>query len=60
MYQEIKIKYSGNTFHVNTIVFYKNNMWNLKPKYRCEMFVVIFGHNCLIYNYQLKKKLVAY
>ena len=26
LYQEIKRKYSGNTFHVNTIVFCKNNM----------------------------------
>ena len=36
-------------------------MWNLKPKYRCEMFVAIFGHNFLTYNYILKKgKLVTY
>ena len=45
LYQEIKRKYSGNTFHVNTIVFCKNNMCKLKPKYRCEIFGAIFVHN---------------
>ena len=42
MYQEIKRKYSDNTFHVNTIVFCKNNICKLKPKYRCEIFVAMF------------------
>ena len=53
----MKRKYLGNTFHVNTIVFCKNNMWKLKPKYRCEIFVAIFGHNFLTYNYLLKRKI---
>ena len=52
----MKRKYLGNTFHVNTIVFCKNNMWKLKPKYRCEIFVAIFGHNFLTYNYELSIK----
>ena len=58
--KKIKRKYSGNTFHVNTIVFCKNNMWNLKPKYIIEIFVAIFDHNNLTYNYLLKGKLVTY
>ena len=36
-------------------------MWKLKPKYRWEIFVAIFGHNFLTYNYLLRKeKLVTY
>ena len=53
---KIKIKYSGNTFLVNNISFCENNMWKLKPKYSCEIFVAIFGHNILTYNYLLKTK----
>ena len=60
MYKEIKRKFAVNTFHVNTIVICKNNMWNLKPQYRCEIFVSIFCHNCLTYNYLLKRNLVTY
>ena len=60
MYQQIKRKYSGNTFHVTIIVFCKNNMWKFKPKYMCEIFVAIFGYNFLTYNYLLKWKLLTY
>ena len=36
-------------------------MWKLKPKYKCEIFVAIFYHNFLTYNYLLKKeKLFTY
>ena len=43
--KKLKKKYSGNIFYVNPIVFCKNNMWNFKHKYRCEIFQAIFGHN---------------
>ena len=55
LYQEIKRKYLGNTFHVNTIGFFLNNLWKLKLKYRYEIFAAIFCHNFLTYNYLLKR-----
>ena len=42
LYQKIKRKYLGNIFLVNNILFFENNMWKLKPKYSCEIFVAIF------------------
>ena len=41
--------------YVSVIRCNKDNMWKLKPKYRCEIFVAIFGRNFLTYNYLLEK-----
>ena len=43
--KKLKENTQVNNFYVNTIVFYKNNIWKLKPKKRCEIFVAIFYHN---------------